>query len=88
MKKTYLIKIFTKELQTKFNIESDKDIDTVEEVHKPIIDFLGKNDIHWEPNPLKFSGTAAGGGFYITYEEVNDGSRQHGVVRSETEARI
>jgi hypothetical protein len=88
MKKTYHIKIFTKELQTKFNIESNTDIDTVEELHKPIIDFLGKNDIDWEPNPLKFSGTATGAGFYITYEEVNNGSRQHGVVREEAQARI
>jgi hypothetical protein len=25
---------------------------------------------------------------YITYEEVNDGSRQYGVVRSEDQTRI
>ncbi len=84
----YLIKIFTRELQTQFNIESEKEINTTEELHPPIIDFLGKNAIHWEPNPLKFSGTATGAGFYITYEEVNNGSRQHGVVREETEARV
>ena len=88
MNKTYLIKIFTKELQTQFNIESEKEINDAEELHKPIIDFLGKNAIHWEPNPLKFAGTATGAGFYITYEEVNNGSRQHGVVRKETETRV
>ena len=61
---------------------------TMQQVHKEIIDYLGKNAIEWEPNPLKFSGTATGAGFYITYEEVNNGSRQHGVVREETETRI
>jgi len=88
MKKEYLIKIFTKELQTQFNIESDKEINEVEDVHQPIIDFLGKNAIRWEPNPLKFAGTSTGAGFYITYEEVNNGSGQHGVVRQETETRV
>ena len=58
---------------------------TMQQVHKEIIDYLGKNDIKWEPNKLNYNGTSK---FYITYEEVNDGSRQHGVVREETEARI
>jgi len=84
MKKKYLIKIFTKNLQTQFNVESDKEVESVEEIHKPIIDFLGKNDIDWEPNPLKYTGVS---GFYITYEEVY-GSGQHGVVREETQARV
>jgi hypothetical protein len=26
--------------------------------------------------------------FYITYEEVNNGSGQHGIVREETETRV
>jgi hypothetical protein len=46
---------------------------TMAQVHKEIIDFLGKNSIKWEPNSLKFSGTANGGEFYITYEEVKNG---------------
>jgi len=86
--RTYLIKIFTKHLQTKFNINSDKEINDVKDLHNPIIDYLGKNDIEWEPNSLKFSGTAKGGGYYITYEEVADGKRQDVTLRKEDTTRI
>ena len=82
----YLIKIFTKYLQTQFELESDIEINTVDELHKPIIDFLGKSDIKWEQNDLQYTSTS--NDFYITYEEVNNGSGQHGIVREETEARI
>jgi hypothetical protein len=40
----YLVKIFTKYLQTSFEIESEKEINNTEELNKPIIDFLGKSD--------------------------------------------
>ena len=70
----YLFKIYTKEVQTKFYKETNSSMITMQQVHKEIIDYLGKNAIEWEPNPLKFSGTATGAGFYITYEEVNDGT--------------
>lgn len=86
MKYKYLIKIFTKLLQTKFEIESDKEINTVDELNPLIIDFLGKSAIDWEQNDLQYSSTTSD--FYITYEEVTDGSRQHGTVRQETETRI
>ena len=82
----YIIKIFTKYLQTKFEIESDKEINSVDELNKPIIDFLGKSDIKWEENDLQYTSTV--NDFYITYEEVTNGSGQHGIVREETEARI
>jgi hypothetical protein len=82
----YLVKIFTKYLQTQFELESDIEINTVEELHKPIIDFLGKSDIKWEETDLQYTSTV--NGFYITYEEVTNGSGQHGIVREETEARI
>ena len=82
----YLIKIFTKYLQTQFELESDIEINTIDELHKPIIDFLGKSDIKWEQNDLQYTSTV--NDFYITYEEVNNGSGQHGIVREETEARI
>ena len=82
----YLIKIFTKHLQTKFEIESDKEINNTDELNKPIIDFIGKSDIEWEENDLQY--TSSVNDFYITYEEVNNGSGQHGIVREETEARI
>ena len=86
MTKKYLVKIFTKHLQTKFEIESDKEINTTDELNPLIIDFIGKSDINWEQNDLQF--TSTGNDFYITYEEVNDGSGQHGTVREETETRV
>jgi hypothetical protein len=86
MKHKYLIKIFTKYLQTKFEIERDKEINAIEELHSHIIDFLGKSDIDWEKNDLQYSSTA--NDFYITYEEVKNGSGQHDIVREETETRV
>ena len=86
MKKKYLIKIFTKYVQTKFEIESDKDINSADELNPHIIDFLGKSDIDWEKNDLQYTSTV--NDFYITYEEVYNGSGQHGTVRQETQTRI
>tara|TARA_R100001377_G_C3158981_1_gene99023 strand:- start:485 stop:733 length:249 start_codon:yes stop_codon:yes gene_type:complete len=80
---TYLIKIVTKELQTKFNINSELPINDLKKLHKHIIDFLGKNDIEWEPNRLKYTR-----GFYITYEELDNGKKQHGTIRKEIEPRV
>ena len=82
----YLVKIFTKHLQTQFEIESDKEINDADELNKPIIDFLGKSDIKWEKNDLQYTSTM--NDFYITYEEVTNGSGQHGIVREETETRV
>ena len=82
----YLVKIFTKYLQTKFEIESDKEINTTDELNPHIIDFIGKSDINWEQNDLQYASTI--NDFYITYEEVTNGSGQHGIVRKETETRI
>ena len=82
----YIVKIFPKYLQTSFEIESEKEINNTEELNKPIIDFLGKSDIKWEKNDLQYTSTS--NGFYITYEEVQNGSGQYGIVRKETETRI
>jgi hypothetical protein len=82
----YLVKIFTKYLQTKFEIESDKEINTTDQLNPLIIDFIGKSDINWEQNDLQYTSTV--NDFYITYEEVTNGSGQHGIVREETETRI
>jgi hypothetical protein len=82
----YLVKIFTEKLRTEFEIESEKEINTTDELSKPIIDFLGKSAIKWEVNDFRHVG--AGNYFNITYEEVNNGSGQHGIVREETEARV
>ena len=86
MQKKYLVKIFTKYLQTKFEIESDKEINDIDELNPHIIDFLGKSDIKWDQNDLQYSSTV--NDFYITYEEVNNGSGQHDTVRQETETRV
>jgi len=86
MTKKYLVKIFTKYLQTKFEIESEKEINDANELNPHIIDFIGKSDINWEKNDLQF--TSTGNDFYITYEEVNNGSGQHDTVRKETETRV
>jgi len=86
MKHKYLIKIFTKYVQTKFEIESDKEINNADELNPCIIDFLGKSDIDWEQNDLQYNSTA--NDFYITYEEVYNGSGQHGTVRQETQTRV
>jgi len=82
----YLVQIFTKYLQTSFEIESNKDINKVEELHPHIIDFLGKSDIKWEENDLQYTSTV--NDFYITYEEVNNGSAKDGVVREENTVRV
>ena len=85
MTSKYKIQIFTKKLQTSFILETESSMITIGQVHKEIIDYLGKNSIKWEPNKLNYTGKS---GFYITYEEVNDGSRQHGVVREEDPLRV
>jgi len=85
MTSKYRIQIFTKKFQTSFILETDNSMITMPQVHKEIVDYLGKNTIKWEPNKLNYNGKSL---FYITYEEVNDGSRQHGVVREEDSLRV
>ena len=85
MTSKYKIKIFTKNYQTEFILETTSSMIIMSQVHKEIVDFLGKNIIKWEPNKLRFNGRSE---FYITYEEVNDGSRQYGVVREEDPLRV
>ena len=82
----YLVKIFTKKLQTQFEIESEKEINNAAELNPLIVDFLGKSDIKWEQNDLEYHSTISD--FYITYEEVTNVSGQYGAVREETQARI
>jgi hypothetical protein len=79
---SYLVKIYTHRLKTKFVVDTTSEVTKLDQLHKLIIDYLGKNDIEWEPNLLKFTGS-----FYLTYEEVDDGRQQYGVVRKETETR-
>jgi len=79
---SYLVKIYTHRLKTKFVVDTKSEVTKLDQLHKLIIDYLGKNDIEWEPNLLKFTGS-----FYLTYEEVDDGRQQYGVVREETKTR-
>ena len=60
---------------------SDHEITDIQDIHQYVIDNLGKNGIEWEPNRLKFTG-----GFYITYEEVNDGKQHDVTLRKEDTA--
>ena len=53
--------------------------------HYSLTFFLGKSDIKWEQNDMQYS---TSNDFYITYEEVTNGSGQHGIVRKETETRV
>ena len=85
MRTKYLFKIFTAEFQTKFYIETDSSKLTMSQVHKQVIDYLGKNDIEWEPNLLKYNGASK---FYITYEEVNDGTKHNVTLRQEDTTRV
>ena len=68
---------------TKFVVDTKIEITELDQLHKVIIDYLGKNDIEWEPNLLKYNA-----GFYITYEEVNNGGRQNVTVLEETKTRV
>ena len=56
MTSKYKIKIFTKNYQTEFILETTSSMIIMSQVHKEIIDFLGKNTIKWETNKLRFNG--------------------------------
>jgi hypothetical protein len=81
----YLIKIYTEQLQTEFTLETESSMITMQQVHNEIIDYLGKNDIKWKPNKLRYNGRSK---FYITYEEVDNGTGQNVAIRPETETRV
>jgi len=81
--KQLLINIFAYNHHAKFEILAE---DNAKAVELAILDKLGENSIKWEKNDLQF--TSTGNDFYITYEEVTNGSGQHGIVREETETRV
>ena len=60
-------------------MNSETEINSAEELHKKLIDFLGKNELEWEENLLKYSK----GKFYITYEEVEIGKQRNVTLRQE-----
>jgi hypothetical protein len=69
-----------------FGFISDIDIeaeDSCESVEKAVLDKIGEKSIVWEANDFYDVRKC-----YITYEEVNNGSGQHGVVRTEDQTRV
>jgi len=72
-RKKFRIKIRAYGFKSDFHIEAD---DSVESVESAILDKIGQNAIMWEADGFYDNRKC-----YLTYEEVTDGSRQHGVVR-------
>ena len=69
-----------------FGYASDFDleaIDSTEGIENAILDKIGKKSIVWEANDF-FDIRKC----YITYEEVKNGSGQHGIVREENQTRV
>jgi hypothetical protein len=56
-----------------FNAET---LDSTEAIEQAVLDKIGKNDIVWEEDKFYDKRKC-----YLTYEEVEDAPRQHGVVR-------
>jgi hypothetical protein len=65
--KTYLIKIFIKDIKIQFILESEP-INTTESLHQKVLDFLGKTSK--EKLEKMISHKQISNFFYITYEEV------------------
>ena len=80
--RTYLIKIYTKKLDTQFEIESNE-ITHTDQLHEKIVDYLGKNDTKWTESSLGYIG-----GFFITYEEVERGKQHNVTLREENTTGI
>ena len=72
-RKKFKVKIRAFGYISDFDIEAE---DSIESVEQAVLDKLGEKCIVWEANGF-FDNRKC----YLTYEEVNDGSRQHGVVR-------
>ena len=71
--KTFRVQIRAYGYVSEFDIEAE---DSIESVENAVLDKIGKNDIVWEHFDF-FDNRKC----YLTYEEVNNGSGQHGVVR-------
>jgi hypothetical protein len=73
-RKKLRIKIRAYGYMSEFDIEAE---DSIQGVEQAVLDKIGQNDIVWEHFDF-FDNRKC----YITYEEVNNGSGQHGVVRT------
>ena len=72
-RKKFRIRIRAYGFKSDFEIEAD---DSIESVENAILDKIGENGIVWEADSFYDNRKC-----YLTYEEVNNGSGQHGVVR-------
>jgi len=70
-KMTYLVKIFINGIKIQFTLESEP-INSTESLHQKVLDFLGK--MSKEQLEKSTTNKHISNFFYITYEEVADGS--------------
>ena len=81
--KKFIVNIWAYDHHAKFDVLSLDDPQSLEDA---ILDKLGENVIKWEENDLQYTSTV--NDFYITYEEVNNGSAKDGVVSEENTVRV
>ena len=72
-RKKFKIRIRAYGFKANFEIEAE---DSTESVESVVLDKIGEKCIVWEADGFYDNRKC-----YLTYEEVNNGSRQHGVVR-------
>ena len=77
---TYLIKVFTNGTKIQFTLESEP-INSTESLHQKVLDFLGK--MSKEQLEKSITNKHISNFFYITYEEVVDGSRSSSLQKEE-----
>ena len=77
---TYLIKVFINGTKIQFTLESEP-INSTESLHQKVLDFLGK--MSKEQLEKSITNKHISNFFYITYEEVVDGSRSSSLQKEE-----
>ena len=77
---TYLIKVFINGIKIQFSLESEP-INSTESLHQKVLDFLGK--MSKEQLEKSITNKHISNFFYITYEEVVDGSRSSSLQKEE-----
>ena len=77
---TYLIKVFINGIKIQFLLESEP-INSTESLHQKVLDFLGK--MSKEQLEKSITNKHISNFFYITYEEVVDGSRSSSLQKEE-----
>jgi len=77
---TYLIKVFINGIKIQFLLESEP-INSTESLHQKVLDFLGK--MSKEQIEKSITNKHISNFFYITYEEVVDGSRSSSLQKEE-----